>query len=659
MSEANNPRGTDLNTARNAIKALLTPQEDTVTEEQVALETEATEVEQVEEQVEQPVEEVEMSEDAQAPEDDLEVEAEAEELEDTSLDILGQVVEVDGEEITVEELRRGNLRQRDYTRKTQELAEYRKSVEAQAIEMERERAQYAQMLPALQERLEQKEQEPDWDILYDQDPNMARKAERAWQKQQEERQAQIEAVKAERERMQQVEQERMYNMQLQYQAQQREILPDLIPEWRDTKVASTEAKEVRDFLLGEGFSEQDISGLTNATLVKVARKAMLYDKGQTKATQAKTKPKKQQSRTLRAGSRNTQPKPKSEQTQALQRARQTGRVADAAAAIKTLLQEANMAIITNTFTSFDAKGIREQLSDVISSISPEEVPLQSNVGSVNVSNTYFEWQTDSLNSTDKTARADGDDVGTTYDATTATTRVGNYTHILRRTAIVADNLSDQSLAGRSDEMAMQIAKRGKELRRDFEAVFTDNNQQVAGNTSTPRETAGLGAWIATNDVFGSGGASPTGDGTDARTDGTQAAFTEAMVKSAMQSAYSAGGKPTILMTGPFNKTKVSGFAGIAAQRYMAPSDAPTTIIGAADVYLSDFGSLSCVVNLFQRERDAFLLDPELAEIAVLRPSQTVDLAKTGDATRKMVIGEMGLQVTNEAGHAGVFDLTTS
>ena len=191
MSEANNPRGTDLNTARNAIKALLTPQEDTVTEEQVALETEATEVEQVEEQV-----------------DDLEVEAEAEELEDTSLDILGQVVEVDGEEITVEELRRGNLRQRDYTRKTQELAEYRKSVEAQAIEMERERAQYAQMLPALQERLEQKEQEPDWDILYDQDPNMARKAERAWQKQQEERQAQIEAVKAERERMQQVEQDR-------------------------------------------------------------------------------------------------------------------------------------------------------------------------------------------------------------------------------------------------------------------------------------------------------------------------------------------------------------------------------------------------------------------------------------------------------------------
>ena len=657
MSEANNPNGTDLNTARNAIKALLTPQEDTVTEEQVALETETTEAEQVEEQVE----EVEMSEDTQVSEDGLEVEEEAEEFEDASLDILGQVVEVDGEEITVEELRRGNLRQRDYTRKTQELSEYKKSVEAQAIEMERERAQYAQMLPALQDRLEQQEPEPDWDTLYDQDPNMARKAERAWQTQQKERLASIDAVKAERQRMQQVEAERMENYQLQYQAQQREILPDLIPEWRDTKVASNEAKQVRDFLLGEGFSEQDISGLKNATLVRVARKAMLYEKGQTKATEAKTKPKKPQPRTLRAGSRNTQPKPKTEQKQALQRARQTGKVADAAAAIKHLLQEAVMAITTNTFTSFDAKGIREQLSDVISSISPEEVPLQSNLGSVNVSNTYFEWQTDSLNAVSKTARADGDDVGNTFDSTSATTRVGNYTHILRRTAIVADNLSDQSLAGRSDEMAMQLAKRGRELRRDYEAVFTDNNAAVAGNSSTPRETAGLGAWIATNDIMGAAGspASPTGDGTDARTDGTQRVFTEAMLKSAMQLAFTSGGKPSIMMTGPFNKTKVSGFAGIAAQRYMAPSDGPTTIIGAADVYLSDFGSLSCVVNLFQRERDCFLLDPELAEIAVLRPIQTVDLAKTGDATRKMVLGEMGLQVTNEAGHAGVFDLTTS
>jgi len=317
-----------------------------------------------------------------------------------------------------------------------------------------------------------------------------------------------------------------------------------------------------------------------------------------------------------------------------------------------------MAIVTNTFTSFDAKGIREELSDVINMISPEDVPLQSNIGSKNVSNTYFEWQHDSLAAVDTTARIDGDDVSA-FDSTSATTRVGNYTQILRRSVIVADNLGSQDLAGRNDEMAMQIAKRGRELKRDLESVLTANNAAVAGNSSTARETAGLGAWIATNDVLGSGGASPTGDGSDARTDGTQAAFTEAMLKSAMQAAYTAGGQPSILMVGPFNKTQVSGFAGIAAQRYQAPSDAPTTIIGAADVYLSDFGTLNVVPNRFQRERDAWLLDPEYASVCYLRPIQKVDLAKTGDASKAMLLVEAGLEVGAEDAHAGVFDLTTS
>ncbi len=317
-----------------------------------------------------------------------------------------------------------------------------------------------------------------------------------------------------------------------------------------------------------------------------------------------------------------------------------------------------MAIVTNTFTSFDAKGIRESLSDIISSIAPEEVPFQSNIGSKNVSNTYFEWQTDSLASVSKTAQIDGDDVGS-FDSTAATTRVGNYTHILRRTLIVADNLAAQDLAGRNDELAYQMAKRGKEIKRDLEAVLTDNNAQVAGNSSTARETGGLGAWIATNDVFGSGGASPTGDGTDARTDGTQAAFTEAMLKTAMQAAYTAGGEPSILMVGPHNKTVVSGFAGIAAQRYMAPSDSPTTIIGTADVYMSDFGTLNVVTNRFSRDRDAFFLDPEYAAVATLRPIQQVELAKTGDAEKRMILVEAGLEILNEGAHAGVFDLATS
>jgi hypothetical protein len=318
-----------------------------------------------------------------------------------------------------------------------------------------------------------------------------------------------------------------------------------------------------------------------------------------------------------------------------------------------------MAIVANTFTSFSAKGIREELSNIISNISPEDVPFQSNVGSENVSNTYFEWQTDTLAAASTTAVIDGDDVAS-FDATSASTRIGNYTQIARRTLIVADNLANQDLAGRNDEKSYQMAKRGKELKRDIEKVLCDNNARVAGNASTARETAGLGAWIATNTSKGATGTDPTAvDGSDARNDGTQRDLTEAMVKDVMQQAFTAGGTPSLLMVGPYNKTVVSGFAGIAAQRYQAPSDGPTTIIGAADVYLSDFGTLSVVPNRFQRERDAFLLDPEYASVCYLRPIQAVDLAKTGDAEKAMVLAEFGLKVENEAAHGGVFDLNVS
>ena len=317
-----------------------------------------------------------------------------------------------------------------------------------------------------------------------------------------------------------------------------------------------------------------------------------------------------------------------------------------------------MAIVTNTFTSYDAKGIREELSNVISNISPEETPFQSNVGSESVSNTFFEWQTDSLASTSTTAVINGDDVSS-FDATSATSRLGNYTHIRRRTYVIADNLSAVDKAGRADEVAYQVAKRGKELKRDIEAVLLDNNARVAGNTSTAPETAGLGAWIATNDSVGTSGAAPTGDGTDARTDGTQRAFTEAMLKDVMQQTWTSGGNPSVLMVGAFNKQAVSAFAGIAAQRYQAPSDSPTTIIGAADVYMSDFGTLQVVPNRFQRARDAWVLDPEYASVCYLRPIQQVELAKTGDAEKGMLIGEFGLKVMNEAAHGIVGDLTVS
>ena len=338
MSDNSTPQGTDLYSAQNAIRSMLAPQEDNVTTDD-ALEAEAAQVDEAEMPDGQ-------EEEYEAQADNSPVEGSESDLDDEDDDDgdqygtldLSTTIEVDGEEKTIEELRSGHLRQKDYTRKTQELAENRKAMEAQYQEIERERAEYAQLLPAMAERIQQAaEQEPDWDTLYDTDPVMAAKAERQWRKEQEARTAQLQAVQAEQQRMQQIAAQKQQQMQQSYLEQQRHILPDIIPEWRDKKVAATEATQIRDFLLGEGFSEQDVSGMSNATLVKLARKAMLYDRGETRANEVKAKPKKPRAKILKSGSRASQPKRTSAAQEAQNRARKTGRVNDAAAAIKALL----------------------------------------------------------------------------------------------------------------------------------------------------------------------------------------------------------------------------------------------------------------------------------------------------------------------------------
>jgi len=323
-----------------------------------------------------------------------------------------------------------------------------------------------------------------------------------------------------------------------------------------------------------------------------------------------------------------------------------------------------MAIVTNTFTKYSAVGIREDLANVIFNISPQTTPFVSNMTKRrNVSNTFFEWQTDSLAAAAANAQIDGDDLSS-YTAVTATSRLGNYTQIMRKDFIIADNLGGAlDLAGRRSEIAYQLAKKGDELKRDMEFNLCGVNQAaVAGNNTTARKTASLSAFIKTNTSRGTGGADPTvssGVVNAAATDGTQRAITETLLKTVLQSVWSEGGEPKMAMVGPHVKTVISGFAGIAAQRYMAPSDSPTTIIGAADVYMSDFGSVQIVPSRFSRARDCYIVDPDMCELATLRPIQSEELAKTGDATKFLLLAEVGLQVNQEAGLGVVADLSTS
>lgn len=318
-----------------------------------------------------------------------------------------------------------------------------------------------------------------------------------------------------------------------------------------------------------------------------------------------------------------------------------------------------------TVTRYDnTKAVREDLTDIIYNISPTATPFMSNIGTESVDNTYHEWQTDVLAAADATnAVVEGADASDT--SFVATNRVGNYTQISQKTINVSGTTGAVDTAGMKTLESYLLAKRGRELKRDIEQILLTNQAAVVGNNSTARKLAGFPAWIKTN-VVANGATAPTMSSTN---DGypnagwtgltSPAAFTEAMLKTAMQSLWTNGGEAKMLMVGPVNKVRFSGFDGIALNRVDRPSPKQTFILGAADVYVSDFGNLDIVPNRFTNETFAHLIDPEYAKIGYLRPFQRNPLAKTGDSKRTQMLVEYTLVVGTEKAHGTIANITTS
>jgi len=319
-----------------------------------------------------------------------------------------------------------------------------------------------------------------------------------------------------------------------------------------------------------------------------------------------------------------------------------------------------MAQPSNTFDAYDSVGNREDLSDLIFNISPTDTPFLSACGKTKAANTYHEWQTDALAAVSDNKEVEGDDAA--GDAVSATTRLGNYTQISSKTTVLSGTLEAVNRAGRKREMAYQLAKRGKELKRDMEnALVGLNNAKAAGNASTARELASVQSWIATNTSKSSGataGVDPTGDGTDARTDGTQRALTEAMLTDVIDAIWTAGGTPDVMYCGTHVKGVINGFTGRASTNYQLVNDGKS-IQNAVDVYISDYGNIKVVPNRFSRARDLLILQSDMWKIATLRPMQTKELARTGDSEKRQMLIEYTLEACNEAANGIVADLATS
>ena len=316
-----------------------------------------------------------------------------------------------------------------------------------------------------------------------------------------------------------------------------------------------------------------------------------------------------------------------------------------------------MAQPDNTFDSYDAVGIREDLENVIYDVSPEETPFYTTCKKVTATNTYHEWQTDALRSSGANAHIEGD--ATTAEARTATTRLGNYCQIFKNAVVVPDTDKGLDKAGRASEMAYQVLKIAKEQKLDIEKALFDNNAQVAGNATTAREMAGTETWFtSTIQNKGSGGAHAAGTGANARTDGTQSVFNQTKFDAIMQNCWDKGGKPDSVYLSAYLMNLALAFTGNNNQRSTVQAG-DKKVIKSLDVYVTPWGTIEFIPSRENRGRTVHVMQDDMWEVGVLRGTKNVELAKTGDNTTRQVVTELTLVAKNEKSSGLGVDFSTS
>lgn len=334
-----------------------------------------------------------------------------------------------------------------------------------------------------------------------------------------------------------------------------------------------------------------------------------------------------------------------------------------------------MTLQTNSQNTFQAIGIREDLTSIVALIDPQETPFISNIGNGKPAKaTKHEWQVQTLTSPAKTNfQLEGDDTPSA-SAAVARVRLVNYCAISRKVGSVTGTMQAVDVAGIDDELDNQKMLKAVELRRDMEVIVLDNNKYEAGGTTTVRECAGFAAYITNTDYPTTGVALYTaGAGTGADAWNLAATTTRGMsltaLNTAVQNAYIAGGKPNLLMLSPTQRTNFSNLTlqsslgGAAQIRFNQSEVKPAALIGTVDTWLSNFGTLDVASNV-QMASDtsfenvtAYMVDTRHAGISYLRRMFDEDLAKTGDADKFMIIAEYTLEVDAPKAHAALFALS--
>ena len=327
--------------AQSAILGLLEPEEATP-ETQESAPTEDVE-ESTEETQDEPLEEV--SEEEEESEEEFEEEEESEDesdAEEEEEEPDTHTIKVDGEEVevTLDELKSGYSRQSDYTKKTQEIAEYRKQADAMMQQAQQEvyqtqqfRQQYIDAASAVVQqqygKLNELVNNTDWERLKieDREEYLTKKSEvtdlQTMMQQEEQRlgQANEQAVAEQHHAQQRIAHE------------ERQKLETILPEWRNEEFRQKAGKELTEFALSQGFLQEELNQLTDHRSLLVLMQAKAFQEMQkarlsTKSKKTKKKPKMATSGT---GSKNKKERGKAERTAKMKRLKESGHVNDSVA----------------------------------------------------------------------------------------------------------------------------------------------------------------------------------------------------------------------------------------------------------------------------------------------------------------------------------------
>jgi hypothetical protein len=313
-----------------------------------------------------------------------------------------------------------------------------------------------------------------------------------------------------------------------------------------------------------------------------------------------------------------------------------------------------MATATTTTVS-NTSGLAEDFEDVIFDVSPTETPMLTMAKRTKATARYHQWQTDSLAAASSNVKEEGADAS--YGTAAQTTTLGQYMQIATKTVDISRTLDIVNKYGRKSETALQLMKRGKELKRDME--FTICRNQPSAST-TARATAGWECMISSNlvrannaqttdySVRGFSAASWT-----APEDGSLVAFNEADLVSALGLAWEDGGDPSIIMMSKKNKNLFNAFTGIATKYNEVKGTSQAVVSGAADVYVSSYGNHAVKLNRYMRDQAVFCIDPEYISVAYLDGIKKTPMAKTGDSERYLLTVEFGLVSNSQDAHATV------